>query len=101
YRFAVLDAPAPSAALEEGLSDVRTWRRRYDTPFAALYFPWLLVRIAGGDGLVRAMPPSGHVTGLYARLDLSMGVHRAPANRELAFVHSVALDLSDADQGVL
>ena len=32
-----------------------------------------------GDGLIY-VPPSGHVAGVYARVDTQRGVHKAPAN---------------------
>lgn len=57
-----------------------------NTDFAALYFPWIQVfdpatKILNprGDGLVY-VPPSGHVAGIYARVDTERGVHKAPAN---------------------
>ena len=34
----------------------------------------------GSTGLLRAVPPSGHVAGIYARGDLAIGVHKPPAN---------------------
>lgn len=57
-----------------------------NTDFAAFYFPWIQVfdpatKILNplGDGLVY-VPPSGHVAGVYARVDTERGVHKAPAN---------------------
>ncbi|MEU5262205.1 phage tail sheath C-terminal domain-containing protein [Amycolatopsis sp. NPDC021455] len=75
-RVALLDAPpgaTPVAALD--------WRRRFDSPFGALYHPWLLVvdpLSATGD--VAAVPPAGHVAGVCAHVDLTAGVHEPPAN---------------------
>jgi hypothetical protein len=46
---------------------------------AALYFPWLGVYDpATKDDIF--VPPSGHVAGIYARVDATRGVHKAPAN---------------------
>lgn len=71
-------------------------RREFDSSFAALYFPWLLVpdplRL---DGLLRRIPPSGHVAGIYARGDLRVGVHKPPANEALDRVQDVAYPLDD------
>jgi hypothetical protein len=98
-RFAVLDAPAPGPQpLEDGVAQARSWRMRFDTEFAALYFPWLHLP---DPGVTRPVPPCGHVAGLYARLDIAEGVHRAPANGELRWVDDVTLDVDDALQGVL
>lgn len=82
YRVAVLDTPDVASA--EGLlpEGAVAWRRPFrQTSLAALYYPWLLVddplRLTG---LVRAVPPSGHVAGVYARRDRARGVHQPPAN---------------------
>ena len=39
-----------------------------------------LYRFAG-TGPVCLVPPGGHVAGIYARTDIEVGVHRAPANQ--------------------
>jgi phage tail sheath protein FI len=51
-----------------------------DSSFAALYYPWICVKDAttGQHCLVR---PGGYVAGIYARTDIELGVHRAPANQ--------------------
>ena len=51
--------------------------------YAALYFPWIEVTdqtADAGAGARLTLPPSGHTAGLYARVDASRGVHKAPAN---------------------
>jgi phage tail sheath protein FI len=102
-RFAVLESPLPAHGqmLQEAVAGVRAWRRRFDTKFAALYFPWPLVRDPLGRGSLRATPPCGHVAGLYARFDLAEGVHRPPANGELRWVQSNAVPVDDGLHGVL
>jgi phage tail sheath protein FI len=50
-----------------------------DTSHAAMYAPWLRVPDASGKGTV-TIPAVGHVAGIYARVDLNEGVHKAPAN---------------------
>jgi hypothetical protein len=59
---------------------------------AALYFPHVLVADPRGRGAspTRTLPPSGHVAGLYARLDRERGAHHSPANA--ALVGAVDLD---------
>lgn len=94
YRVALLDAPASMLKLD----DIQTWRTRFDTAFAALYYPWLVVRGADGPRLV---PPSGHVAGLIARTDLQQGVHRAPANFELRGVEALSHPVNDVEHGIL
>jgi phage tail sheath protein FI len=49
--------------------------------YASFYFPW--IRVADplkGAGERIAVPPSGHLAGVYARNDSERGVHKAPAN---------------------
>jgi uncharacterized protein len=101
-RFAVLDAPPPGdGPVAEGITTVRAWRKRFDSAFGALYFPWLRVRDPAGGGALRELPPSGHVAGLFARFDLETGVHRPPANGELRWVHDAAQRVDDRLHGVL
>jgi hypothetical protein len=40
FRIAVLDGPAPP---HDSINDVRTQRQQFDTKYAALYYPWVLV----------------------------------------------------------
>ncbi len=84
YRFAVLDGPPPPT---DALADVQAQRQQFDTKYAAMYYPWLLVPDPFPLNLTKipeyAIPPSGHVMGLYARTDVERGVHKAPANEVL------------------
>jgi hypothetical protein len=64
-----------------------------------LYFPWVKVRgAAGGDGFV---PPSGHVAGVYARIDRSRGFYKAPANEVVEGVFDLQAALGSPDHGRL
>ncbi|GGS12568.1 MULTISPECIES: phage tail sheath family protein [Streptomyces] len=69
---------------------------------AALYFPHL--RLTDPlTGRLRAFPPSGAVAGVIARTDAERGVWKAPAGTEarLAGVHSLTVDLTDRETGLL
>jgi uncharacterized protein len=94
-RVAVLDVPEDML----GVEDVQSWRSRFDTSFAALYWPWLVT--TGGNSAGRALPPSGAVAGLIARTDLVEGPHRAPANRVLRDVQALTHPVDDAVHGLL
>lgn len=50
--------------------------------YGAFYFPWIEVAdpLAESAGTRIAVPPSGHLAGIYARSDGQRGVHKAPAN---------------------
>ena len=50
---------------------------------------------------MRAVPPSGHVVGTYATADLTVGVHRAPANFPLNWIQALLLEPSASEQGLL
>ncbi len=69
---------------------------------AALYCPWLNVTDAG-TGATIAMPPSGFVAGVYARMDTTRGVWKAPAGQEAAVTDTSGpvVAITDAQQGVL
>ncbi len=100
-RMAVLDAP-PGMTPQQ----VKEWRSdeaQYDSPFAALYYPWITVDNPGGsngDATV-LMPPSGHVAGVWARTDESRGVWKAPANDTIRGVLDVERPITQNEQSVL
>jgi hypothetical protein len=55
-----------------------------NSTYAVFYFPWLQVFdpvtksvYPNGDGGTY-VPPSGHIAGIYARVDAERGVHKAP-----------------------
>lgn len=103
-RIAILDAPFAAAQNDAlGVAAARAWRRRFESKFAALYYPWLRVvdpRGVPGE-ITRAIPPSGHVSGQYASSDIRVGVHKAPANDALAWAQDVTVPINDAVHGVL
>lgn len=77
WRFAVLDAPARSS-----VEAVMEYAGGLDSAHAALYHPWI-VAAANAPGQTLLLPPSGFLCGVYARTDLSRGVHHAPGNEVL------------------
>ncbi len=51
--------------------------------YAAIYFPWFKVEDPLSSASPKAtinQPPSGHIAGVWARVDATRGVHKAPAN---------------------
>ncbi|MFZ5961675.1 phage tail sheath C-terminal domain-containing protein [Thalassococcus sp. BH17M4-6] len=95
-RVALLDPPANRLRIE----DIQSWRNRFDSSYAALYWPWLRV-VPQGETLAREMPPSGAVAGLLARMDLAEGPQRAPANRTLRGVQARTDAVDDAVHAML
>jgi phage tail sheath protein FI len=102
YRFAVLDGPPPP---EDTIPDVQNLRQQYDTRYAALYHPWLLIddpfpRNVQAIGTF-PVPPSGSVMGIYARTDIERGVHKSPANEVVRGIIGLQRTLNKAEQEIL
>ncbi|MFI2508911.1 phage tail sheath family protein [Streptomyces sp. NPDC018972] len=96
---------------ETGKGDVTddqaaTFRKGLTAPnsYGALYFPWVKALDPTGksrDAIL--LPPSGYISGLYARIDSSRGVWKAPAGTEASLngVVGLATELSDVRHGNL
>jgi hypothetical protein len=95
YRVAVLDAPNNAA-----LSEVRAYRSQIDSTHAALYYPWITI-LDPLTGEEVNMPPSGYITGIYARNDVEHGVQKAPANEIVRSAIGLEFLLNKAQQDVL
>lgn len=97
YRMAIVDPPAGNS-----ISQVREFRNKFDTEYAALYYPWLRIidptakRDPAAPPATLDLPPSGATAGIYARSDVARGVHKAPANEVVLgiteFVSNVTYD---------
>jgi phage tail sheath protein FI len=101
--MALIDPPLQEDGKVFSVSQILNWRQQFDSKYAALYYPQLLVYdpLKLGGQIVRAIPPSGHVAGMFARVDAETGVHQAPANEELNWVQGVSLDITGPIQGML
>jgi phage tail sheath protein FI len=102
YRIAVLDGPKASS-----ISEIREFRGRFDSKYAALYHPWIeildpLASSAPGVPQGRLiLPPSGFVCGIYARSDIERGVHKAPANEIVRGLTRFEANINKPRQDVL
>jgi phage tail sheath protein FI len=102
YRIAVVDAPRSSS-----MNEVREFRGKFDSTRAALYHPWIeildpLERPAQGAPPRRILlPPSGFVTGIYARNDVTRGVFKAPANEVVRGLTKFEANINKARNDVL
>ncbi len=95
-RFAVLDIPREKTKVP----DVLTHRDMFDSSYAAMYNPWLQVF----DPLEKRnifIPPSGSVTGVYARSDSTRGVEKAPANEVVRGVTGLDVQYNKGEQDIL
>ncbi|MGF1580053.1 MAG: phage tail sheath C-terminal domain-containing protein [Gemmataceae bacterium] len=70
--------------------------------FVALYYPWLIVEDpTRADFGVRDVPPSGHIAGVMARVDLSVGVQKPPANEPIFGAVGVVSEFDHETHGQL
>lgn len=97
-RFAIVDGPLAVTDLNSLQPGTGTLPNRSD--YAALYFPWLKV-YDPSTGAEKEVPPSGHIAGIYARVDTQRGVHKAPANESVLGATGLAYPLSKAKQDIL
>ncbi|MEU9449255.1 phage tail sheath subtilisin-like domain-containing protein [Streptomyces sp. NPDC048277] len=99
--FLLVDAPATWVSVDSaraGISAFDAVRGNH----AGLYFPHIQLTDPL-TGRLRAFPPSGAVAGVVARTDSERGVWKAPAGTEaqLVGVHSLTVDLTDRETGLL
>jgi hypothetical protein len=101
YRFAILD---PYYAVETALDDIQSYRQLYDTHYAAIYFPKVVIsdpNPASPSGSTIVIPPSGHIAGIYARTDDERGVYKAPANEVILGITDLDLNVTKGEQDIL
>jgi uncharacterized protein len=97
-RVAILDSPPGMNAQQ-----VREWRQdkaRYDSKYAALYWPWIKI-LDPLSGKNISVPPSGHLAGLWSRNDDERGVHKAPANEVVRGAVGIDLVLTKGENDLL
>lgn len=99
-RFAILDGQQ----VDVPFAKPRIQGETKDSSFSAIYFPWLKVFDPAqkvmepeGNGSI-FVPPSGHVAGVYARVDGERGVHKAPGNEVIRGALDVEHRLTKAEQ---
>ncbi|MEU8588794.1 phage tail sheath subtilisin-like domain-containing protein [Streptomyces sp. NPDC048664] len=97
-RVAVIDPPPGLNARQ-----IRVWRQEtagYDSKYAALYYPWIKT-FDPASGQTRMIPPSGHVSGVWARNDAERGVHKAPANEVIRGAVDLEIQITRGEQDLL
>lgn len=100
--FAVIDPPYHIASdAVQGIAAIRAWRNRFDSSYAAIYYPWIKVIDPLQAAGLRTVPPSGHVLGQYALVDGETGPHRAPANKPLQWIQDLSLHTTYGQQELL
>jgi hypothetical protein len=95
YRVAALDSPD-----NQSLSGVREYRALLDSTYAAIYYPWIRINDPVSEQVIN-LPPSGFITGIYARNDIQIGVHKAPANEVVRGAIGLETLINKGQQDVL
>ena len=95
-RMAILDS-LPGAGVAEVMEQGRQLAAGQSEPLnGALYYPWLVTTVGA-----YAVPPCGHVAGIYARTDGRTGVFKAPANEEIFGVMDLETQIDNGAQDQL
>ena len=92
-RFAILDSPETISGGVDRLPKPR------DSKYGAYYFPWIQVYDPDKGNIF--VPPSGHVAGVYSRVDSERGVHKAPANEIVRGALGLKYNVSKGEQDLL
>jgi phage tail sheath protein FI len=95
-RFAIIDPP-PGLTVQ----DIQAFRSPIDTRFAAMYYPWVRARDPRPSGDELLMAPSGFMAGIYARVDVSRGVFKAPANEVIRSIRGFEVAITKREQDIL
>lgn len=95
YRIAVIDS-----IKGQSIADVRAYRGKFDSKYAAFYYPWVRI-IDPVTNQENHYPPSGFVSGIYARNDIERAVYKAPANEVVNLAIGFEKFLNKGQQEVL
>lgn len=100
YRMAILD-PIP------GLTPLEMNSTTLGTPYncdhgqGAIYYPWIKISDPVNRGRQMFCPPSGHIAGVWARVGVERGVHKAPANEALIGAVGLEVEITKGEQELL
>ena len=100
-RFAVLDPVHGTSNKPATLAQIEAQRNLYDTKYAALYYPRIVISDPLNATQTRVVAPSGHVLGVYSRVDQTRGVHKAPANEVVRGILDVETAVPKGVQEIL
>ncbi len=100
--FLLLDAP-PNINTATAAIDWKSTLLTVNDPNGAAYFPRLRLPDPLNNSQLRTFAPCGVVAGLYARIDGTRGVWKAPAGTEatLTGVQTMTYKLTDTEQGAI
>jgi phage tail sheath protein FI len=93
-RFAILDSPE---TVDMSSPTLVSTLMLFNSDYAAMYLPWITVFDPDSNKEMN-VPPSGHMAGIYARVDTQRGVHKAPANETVMGAVGLKYNISKAQQ---
>jgi phage tail sheath protein FI len=102
FRFAILDPALKShnPDVPVDINGIQNQRDQYDTKYAAIYYPRIVI-----DNLLSntntPLAPSGHIAGIYARVDDQRGVFKPPANEILGGAVDLEIIVNKTEQEIL
>ncbi len=99
-RFAVLDPVGGTGGGPASMDAIQSQAGNYDTEYAAIYYPRVVISdpVTGAN---RTVAPSGHIAGIYARVDDTRGVHKAPANEKISGIVDLETFVTKGQQEIL
>lgn len=98
YRVALLD-PEVTGGVPPTLNAIQAQRRRFDTKYAAIYYPRIIIRDANDANL--AIGAAGHMAGVCARVDNERGVFKAPGNEVIRNIVDLEAVLTKGEHEIL
>jgi uncharacterized protein len=100
--FFIADAPQDAKTPAQMLQRIQSSALPRSS-YASVYYPWLQISDPLPGGHLRIHPPSGTVAGVFARIDSTRGVWKAPAGNEadLRGLNGLEYNLSDGENGLL
>lgn len=102
--FFIADIPYASDTPTEAKDFVRNTLTTKNS-YGAIYYPWIKATdpIGTGESPTKELPPSGFIAGMYARIDGTRGVWKAPAGTEAGVAGALGLtyNATDTEQDIL
>ncbi len=103
-RVATAEAPtagAPPAAAPSAADKRMRGAKARASKYGAYYYPWVSMRDPLSPQTLVNAPPSGHMAGIYARVDALRGVHKPPANEVVRAAVGLPVQVTREEQGEL
>lgn len=99
-RMAILD-PLPGLSPQEMRDTTLATSYNSDHGQGAIYYPWIKIADPVHRGQQMFCPPSGHIAGVWSRVGVERGVHKAPANESLRGAVALEVEITKGEQEIL